>query len=402
MTTQETIELFEKHVVANYGRSPIVAVRGEGSWLWDADGRRYLDLFPGWGVNAIGHCHPRVVAAVREQVGRLMHVANVPFYIEEQGRLAQMLAERSFGGQAFFCNSGAEANEAAMKLARRYAADQAPAGAHPLRYKIITAYNSFHGRTLAAIAATAQPKYHAGFYPLPPGFVHAPYDDVDALAKLIDGETCAVMVEPIQGEGGVNVPSDGYLPALRKLCDERGILLILDEVQTGVGRTGKWFGHQHWGIEPDIMTLAKALGGGLAIGAMVAKPQIAASLVPGTHASTFGGNPVACAGAIATIEAIEEEGLLENAARIGRQIKARMNAVAEKVGFVGEVRGLGCMIGVELDRPGADIVKRCMAEGLLINCTHDTVLRMLPSMAATEAEIEQGMDILERVLTTTS
>ncbi len=399
MTTQDTIALFERHVIGNYGRSPIVAVRGEGSWLWDADGKRYLDMFPGWGVNGIGHCHPRVVAAVREQVGRLMHVANVPFYIEEQGRLAQLISERSFGGKVFFCNSGAEANEAAIKLARRYAADSAAAGAHPIRYKIITAYNSFHGRTLATVAATAQPKYHAGFYPLPAGFVHVPYDDPDAVAKLIDGETAAVMVEPIQGEGGVNVPSPGYLPALRKLCDERGILLIFDEVQTGVGRTGKWFGHQNWGAEPDIMSLAKALGGGLAIGAMVAKPHIAKSLVPGTHASTFGGNPVACAAGIATFKAIEEEGLLANAVRIGEQIKARMNAVAKKVGFIRDVRGLGCMVGIELDRPGADIVKRCMAEGLLINCTHDTVLRLLPSMAATEAEIAEGMDILERVLT---
>ncbi|MBM4042128.1 MAG: aspartate aminotransferase family protein [Planctomycetes bacterium] len=401
MTTAETIALFEKHVIANYGRSPIVAVRGEGSWLWDADGKRYLDMFPGWGVNGIGHCHPRVVAAVREQVGRLMHVANVPFYIEEQGRLAQLIAERSFGGKTFFCNSGAEGNEAAIKLARRYAADQAAAGAHPIRYKVITAYNSFHGRTLTTVAATAQPKYHAGFYPLPPGFVHVPYDDADVVAKIIDNETAAVMVEPIQGEGGVNVPSPGYLPALRRLCDERGVLLLFDEVQTGVGRTGKWFGHQNWGVEPDIMSLAKALGGGLAIGAMVAKPHVAKSLVPGTHASTFGGNPVACAAGIAAFEAIEQEGLLANAVRIGEQIKTRMKAVAEKVGFIRDVRGLGCMIGVELDRPGADLVKRCMADGLLINCTHDTVLRLLPSMAATEAEIAQGMDILERALSAT-
>ena len=399
MTTQETIKLFERYVIGNYARSPIVAVRGQGSWLWDAEGKRYLDLFPGWGVNGIGHCHPRVVAAVREQAGKLLHVANVPFYIEEQGRLAQLVSERSFGGQVFFCNSGAEGNEAAIKLARRYAADQTAAGSHPMRYKVITAYNSFHGRTLTAVAATAQPKYHAGFYPLPAGFVHVPYNDADVVAKVIDGETCAVMVEPIQGEGGVNVPSDGYLPALRKLCDERGILLILDEVQTGVGRTGKWFGHQNWGVTPDIMSLAKALGGGLAIGAMVAKPEIAKSLVPGTHASTFGGNPLACAAGIAAFEAIEQEGLLDNALRIGEQIKARMAAAARKTSLIREVRGLGCMIGVQLARPGADIVKQCMAQGLLINCTHDTVLRMLPSMAATPSEIDEGMDILERVLT---
>ncbi len=401
MTTDETIRLFERYVIANYTRLPIVAVRGEGSTLWDAEGKRYLDLFPGWGVGGIGHCHPKVVAAIREQAGKLLHVANVPFYIEQQGRLAQLISEKSFGGQCFFCNSGAEANEAAIKLARRHAAERAPEGVGPSRYKVITTYNSFHGRTLTAVAATAQPKYHAGFYPLPPGFVHVPFSDADVVAKVCDDETCAILVEPIQGEGGVNVPTDDYLPRLRQLCDERGILLILDEVQTGVGRTGRWFGHQHWGVEPDIMTMAKALGGGLAIGAIEAKAEVARSLVPGSHASTFGGNPIACAGGIAAFEAIEEEGLLENAVRIGEQIKERMTALAAKVGFISEVRGMGCMIGVELDRPGADIVSACLERGLLINCTHDTVLRMLPSMAATEAEIGEGLDILEGVLTAT-
>ena len=391
MTTQETIELFDQYVIPNYTRSPIVAVRGEGSILWDAEGKRYIDLFPGWGVNGIGHCHPRVVAAIREQAGKLLHVANVPFYIEPQGLLAQLISERSFGGQCFFCNSGAEANEAAIKLARIHS--------EPGRYKIITTYNSFHGRTLTTVAATAQAKYHAGFHPLPPGFVYVPYDDADVVAKVCDDETCAVMVEPIQGEGGVNVPSDTYLADLRALCDERGVLLILDEVQTGCGRTGKWFGHQHWGVEPDIMTLAKALGGGLAIGAMTAKAAIAKSLVPGTHASTFGGNPIACAGGIAAFEAIEEEGLLENAQRVGEQIKQRMAALGSKTGLIRDIRGLGCMVGVELDRPGADIVRRCMEQGLLINCTHATVLRFLPSMAATAAEIDAGLDILDGILT---
>ncbi|MBL7223498.1 MAG: aspartate aminotransferase family protein [Candidatus Brocadiae bacterium] len=399
MTTQETIDVFERYVIANYTRQRIVAVRGEGSYLWDAEGKRYLDLFPGWGVDGIGHCHPRVVEAVREQASKLLHVANVPFYIEQQGRLAQLIVEHSFEGQCFFCNSGAEANEAAIKLARRYAAAQAAEGVSPVRFKVITAYNSFHGRTLTTVAATAQPKYHAGFYPLPPGFVHVPFNDADVVAKVADGETCAVLVEPIQGEGGVNVPDDDYLPKLRQICDERGILLILDEVQTGVGRTGKWFGHQQWGVEPDIMTLAKALGGGMAIGAIEAKPHVAKHLVPGSHASTFGGNPMACAGGIATFEAIEEEGLLANAQRIGEQIKARAAAMARKVGFIREVRGMGCMIGIELGRPGADIVNACTQQGLLINCTHDTVLRMLPSMACTVAEIDEGMDILEGVLT---
>ncbi len=397
MTTQETLALFEKYVIGNYKRYPIVVVRGEGSYVWDSDGKRYIDLFPGWGVNGIGHCHPRVVAAIREQAGKLLHVAN-NFYIEPQARLAQLVSERSFGGKCFFCNSGAEANEAAMKLARRHAWVSRKDG-DPLRYKIITAYNSFHGRTLAAVTATAQAKYHQGFYPLPAGFVYVPYDDVDAVAKVADDETCAVMVEPIQGEGGINVPSNGYLPALRKLCDQRRLLLIFDEVQTGVGRTGKWFGYQHWGVVPDMMTMAKALGGGLAIGAMEAKAEIAKALVPGTHASTFGGNPIACAGGVAAFEAIEQEGLLENALRVGEQIMSRIAAIARKVAFIREIRGKGCMIGVDLDRPGENIVKQCMAQGLLINCTHDHVIRLLPSMASTPSEVDEGLDILERVLT---
>ena len=391
MTTNETIALFDQYVIANYGRSPIVAVRGEGSWLWDAEGKKYLDLFPGWGVDGIGHCHPRVVAAIQQQAATLLHVANVPFYMEQQGRLAELLSTRGFGGQSFFCNSGAEANEAAIKLARLAGGEG--------KYKIITALDSFHGRTLGAVAATGQAKYQDPFRPLIPGFMHVPFGDIDAVAEEIDDETCAVMVEPIQGEGGVNVPPDDYLPRLRELCDERGILLILDEVQTGVGRLGKWFGHQVWGIEPDIMSLAKALGGGLAIGAMVAKPEVAKLLVPGTHASTFGGNPMACAAGIATFEAIEAEGLLANAARIGEQIKTRAAAWQQQLDFIADIRGLGCMIGIELTKPGADIVAACVERGLLINCTHGTVLRFLPSMAATEAEIGQGLDTLGSVLT---
>jgi len=389
MDTQQTFEMFDKYVIPNYGRLPIVIVKGEGSRVWDADGTCYLDLFPGWGVDGIGHCHPRVVAAVQAQAAKLLHVAN-NWYIEPQGLLAKHVSEKSFGGLCFFCNSGAEANEAAIKLARKHSG--------PGKFKIITAYNSFHGRTLATVAATAQPKYHAGFYPLPPGFVHVPFDDADVITKVIDAETCAIMVEPIQGEGGVNVPTDDYLPRLRQICDECGILLIFDEVQTGCGRTGKWFGHQHWGVTPDIMTLAKALGGGMAIGAMTAKPAIARSLTPGSHASTFGGNPIACAGGVAAFEAIEEEGLLENATRIGETVKARLRALAEKVDLIADVRGKGCMIGIELTVPGADVVARCMEQGVIINCTHDTVLRLLPSMATTEAEIAEGLDIIEKVL----
>jgi len=391
MTKKETLELFERYVIPNYTRIPVVFVRGDGAWLWDADGKRYLDLFPGGGVNGIEHCHARVVAAIREQAGQLLHVAN-NYYMEPQGRLAKIISDRSFGGQCFFCNSGAEAVEAAIKLARLHTP--------PEKYKIITMRNSFHGRTLAAITATAQPKYQEGFGPLPQGFVYVPFNDLDAVANVIDDATCAVMVEPVQGEGGINIPSPDYLSGLRRLCTERGLLLILDEVQTGVGRTGKWFAHQHYGVTPDIMTMAKALGGGTAIGGIEATPEVAKSLVPGKHASTFGGNPLACAAAIATFEAIEEEGLLENAARMGDYACGRFEELSAKFAFIKDVRVLGMMMGIELDRPGADIVKRCLDAGLLINCTHDTVLRMLPPMTTTKEQIDEGVRVLSEVMAT--
>jgi len=389
MTTRETIALFDQYVIANYTRIPVVFVRGEGSHIWDADGNRYIDLFPGWGVNGIGHCHPRVVAALREQAGKLMHVAN-NFYMEPQGLLAKIVAERSFGGQCFFCNSGAEANEGAIKLARL----ATPSG----KNRIITFGDSFHGRTLAAIAATAQPKYQKGLDPLMPGFAYAAFNDLDSVRALADEKTCAVMVEPIQGEGGVNVAAPEFLRGLRRFCDEKGMLLILDEVQTGCGRTGAWFGYQHYGIEPDIMTLAKALGGGAAIGGLVAKPEVAKSLVPGTHASTFGGNPLATAASVATFEAIEEENLLENCVRMGEFATARLSAMKEKYGFIREVRGKGLMIGMELDRPGAPVVQRCLERRLLVNCTHDAVIRMLPAMNVAREVMDEGLAILEESL----
>ena len=389
MTTEETLALFEKYVIANYTRAPIVFVRGEGSHIWDADGRRYLDLFPGWGVNGLGHCHPRVSAALADQAGKLLHVAN-NYYMEPQGILARMISERSFGGQCFFCNSGAEANEGAMKLARL----ATPEG----KYKIITFQDSFHGRTLAAISATAQPKYHKGLGPMMPGFLYTPFNDLAAAESLADDETCAILVEPIQGEGGVNVARGDFLKGLRRLCDERGMILIFDEVQTGCGRTGNWFGYQHDGIEPDVMTLAKALGGGAAIGALVARPEVAAKLVPGTHASTFGGNPLACAAAIAAFEAIEEEHLLDNARDIGQYTRSRLEAMKADFDFIREVRGRGLMIGVELSRPGKGVVERCLERGLLINCTHDTVLRMLPAMNVTRALMDEGLEILQQAL----
>jgi acetylornithine/N-succinyldiaminopimelate aminotransferase len=389
MTTQETIELFNRCVIANYGRLPRVMVRGAGCYLWDADGNQILDMFPGWAVSGIGHCHPKVVKAVRRQVGELIHIDNT-FYSEPQGRLAQLLSERAFGGQCFFCNSGAEANEAALKLARLHTAKE--------KYKFITAEGSFHGRTFATVTATAQPKYHEGFLPLLPGFVYIPYNDVAALEAAFTDEVAAVLVEPIQGEGGINVASAEFLQAIRRLCDEKGAMMILDEVQTGLGRTGKWFGYQHFDVEPDMITMAKALGGGVAIGAMMAKPEVAASLVPGKHASTFGGNCLACAAGVATIEAIEEDHLLEHAAEMGRYAQDRLRSLKDKHAAIDHVRGIGLMIGVQLTRPGAPLVARCLEKGLRINCTHDTVIRFMPAMIVTKEQIDQAVDIFDTVL----
>jgi len=290
----------------------------------------------------------------------------------------------------FFCNSGAEANEAAMKLARRHTPKH--------KYKYITAEGSFHGRTFAAVTATAQPKYHEGFLPMLPGFLYVPFNDIKALEAAFTDEVAAVMVEPIQGEGGINVATQEYLGAIRELCDKNGAIMILDEVQTGMGRTGKWFGYQLYDVEPDIITLAKALGGGMAIGAMMAKPEIAASLVPGTHASTFGGNAMACAAGIATIEAIESEYLLDNAQKMGKYAREKLEALKERFSVIDHVRGAGLMIGIQLTCAGADIVSKCLEKGLRINCTHDTVLRFMPSMTVTTDQIDEAMAILESVL----
>ena len=297
-SAQRAIDLFEQFVIPNYVRFPVNLVRGEGSKVWDADGKEYIDFFPGWGCNLLGHCPERVVKAVQDQVASLIHVPNT-WLIESQARWAQMLSERSFNGQAFFCNSGAEANESAIKLARLHTAEK--------RYKIITFEGGFHGRTLGTTTATAQPKYHAGLGPLMAGFVYAPFGDLEAVANLADAETCAILIEPIQGEGGIRIPPEGFLAGLREIADEHEALLIFDEVQTGCGRTGQWFGYQHFGVQPDVITLAKSLCGGMAGGAMLTSREIAKSLRPGMHASTFGGNPIAARAGIATIQTIEDE-----------------------------------------------------------------------------------------------
>ncbi|HKI37885.1 MAG TPA: aspartate aminotransferase family protein [Gemmataceae bacterium] len=391
MTSQTIIDLFKKWVIGNYTRYPVCLVRGEGSRVWDAEGNRYLDLFPGWGCDILGHCPPRVVEAVREQVGELIHVPNT-WYTEAQGLLAQALGERSgIDGQSFFCNSGTEAVEAAIKLARLN-------GKPDRRYKIVTMFNSFHGRTLGALSATGQPKYHQGLEPLLAGFAYAPFGDLDATAKLIDGETCAILLEPIQGEGGINLPPPGYLEGLRELADKHRLMLIFDEVQAGMGRTGKWFGHQHWPVKPDAMTLAKALAGGLAMGGLVARPEVAEKLRPGTHAATFGGNPIACRAALATIETIEADGLLARGLAIGEAFRHRFEALRARCPLIVDVRTRGTMIGVELATDGVPVVNACLRRRLLINCTHGTVLRLLPALTLTDAELDEGCGILEEVL----
>ncbi len=383
-SSQETIELFNKYVIPNYRRYPVCIVRGEGTSVWDAEGRRYLDLFPGWGCNILGHCPPRVVRAIQEQVASLIHVPNT-WYTEAQGEFAEALCTRSFG-KAFFANSGAEANEGAMKLARLHAGRG--------RYKIITFTNGFHGRTFGAVTATAQPKYHEGLGPLLPGFRYSPFNDLEAVAELIDDETCAILLEPIQGEGGVNIPDDDYLRGLRKLCDERELLLIFDEVQTGMGRTGTWFGYQHSGVQPDIMTLAKGLAAGVACGAFLCRDHIAPSLKPGMHASTFGGNPLAMAAGLATVRTIEEDNLLENARRMGERFRGHFAALQEELPIIQEIRVRGMMIGVELSVPATAAVGRCMERGVLINVTHDTVVRLLPPMNITAEEVDEGAEVV--------
>ena len=381
----ETVELFKRFVIPNYGRYPVNLVRGEGSHVWDSEGNQYLDLFPGWGCNLLGHCPPPVVKALQEQVQTLIHVPN-SWHMEVQGQWAKLLSERSFGGQAFFCNSGAEANEAAIKLARLHTPEE--------RYKIITFEGGFHGRTLATTTATAQPKYHAGLGPLIAGFQYAPFGDLEAVRSLIDEETCAIMVEPVQGEGGVRLPPDGFLQGLRELATENDLLLMFDEVQTGCGRTGEWFGYQHFEVTPDVMTLAKSLCGGVAGGAMLTTAEIAPSLRPGMHAATFGGNPIAARAGIACIEMIENENLLQNVARLSQLFQQRLLALQENCQWVREVRVIGMMIGIELDVDGGPVVEACMNNGLLVNCTQGNVVRLLPAMTLSEEQAEQGCQVL--------
>lgn len=388
LSSADTISLFDKYVIPNYKRYPISLVRGEGSHVWDAEGKRYLDLFPGWGCNILGYSPPRVVRAIQEQAASLIHVPNT-WYMQQQGLFAEALCSRGFG-KAFFCNSGAEAVEGAIKLARMHTAEG--------KYKIITFENGFHGRTFAAVTATAQPKYHQGISPMVPGFRYAPLNDLDAVRNLVDDETCAILVEPVQGEGGINLPQPGYLEGLRQIADENGLVLIFDEVQTCMGRTGTWYGYQQFGVQPDVITLAKGVAGGVASGAFICRDEIAPSLRPGMHASTFGGNPLAMAAGLATVETIEEEGLLDNCQAMSELFRERFTALQEELPIIDEVRICGLMVGIDLSVPSTPAVGKCMERGLLVNATHDTVLRLLPPLNVSAEEVQTGCDVIAEVL----
>jgi predicted acetylornithine/succinylornithine family transaminase len=383
--TQAVIDVFDRYVVPNYRRFPVCLVRGQGSRVWDTEGAEYLDLFPGWGCNLLGHCPEPIVRAVQEQVARLIHVPNT-WYTEAQGEWARALSERSFGGQAFFCNSGTEANEAAIKLVRLRTDGR--------RYKIITFKGGFHGRTMGSVSATAQPKYHEGLGPMVAGFQFAPHGDLEAVEKLVDEHTGGILVEPILGEGGVVPAPPGFLEGLRRIADERDLLLVFDEVQCGCGRTGKWFGYQHFGVTPDVMTLAKSLCAGIAGGAMLTTVELARHLRPGMHAATFGGNPLAAAAGIAAIDMIEQQHLLAHVDEAAAAFRERLDALREKCDAVRDVRVIGMMIGIELSIDGAAVVQSCLEKNLLVNCTQGRVIRLLPAMNISPEDVNEGCDKL--------
>jgi acetylornithine/N-succinyldiaminopimelate aminotransferase len=392
MTNKEIIALNDRYQFPVYARAPMALVRGQGCRVWDADGKEYLDFFASTVVTALGHTHPGVTRAIVEQAGKILHVSNL-HHSEPQAILAELLCTHSFADRVFLCNSGAEANEAAIKLARKYGAEHGDG-----RFEIVTALGSFHGRTIATIAATGQEKVRRGFQPLPEGFRYCPYNDVDALAAALTPRTIAVMIEPLQGEGGVVVPQPDYLRRLREVCDQRGMLLIFDEVQTGMGRLGTLFAYQQSGITPDIMTLAKGLGAGVPIGAMLATERVAASFDAGAHGSTFGGNALTCAVGVAVMRAMLNEGVLENCRTQGEYLRRRLREVQASCPRIRDVRGVGLLVGAELDGPGGPVVEACRIAGLLINCTAEKVLRFSPPLIVTGAEIDQAVAIVEKAL----
>ncbi|GMT42781.1 MAG: acetylornithine aminotransferase [bacterium] len=392
MKNKNLLALYKKYVAHNYGRLPLSIARADGAWVWDTDGKKYMDFVQGLAANILGHSPKNVARAINAQAGKLVHASNL-FYTIPQGELAAELVKISFPSKALFINSGAEAVESAIKLARKYHSDNGSA-----RYEIIAMDNSFHGRTYGALSATGQKKYHKGFAPLVPGFKHIPFADISKLKKAVTKKTAAVIIEPVQGEGGVHAAPFEYLRDARKLCDKNGILLIFDEVQCGMGRTGKWFAHMHAGVRPDIMTLAKGLGGGFPIGAMLARPGVMDSFGPGTHASTFGGGPLACAAALEVIKTVRQKKLLQNTAQTGRETIRRLREMQSEFKIIKEVRGMGLMIGIELNRPGMGVVNRCIEKGFIINCVQDNVLRMFPPLNVTKAQMNRGLKILKEAL----
>jgi len=392
--TKQLIEWSDKHLMAFAKRNPVALVRGEGARVWDSEGKEYLDFTGGIAVTALGHSHPKVVGTMREQAATLLHVSNL-FHIPQQIHLAKLLCDHSFADRVFFSNSGAEANETAIKLARKWAKEHGGSD----RGDIITMRGGFHGRTLATVTATAQEKYHHGFEPLPAGFKYVPFNDLRAVERAIDSRTAAVLVEPIQGEGGVNIPDDSYLPGLRKLCDQAGILLILDEIQTGMGRTGKLWAYEHTGVLPDIMTLAKALANGVPIGATLATDDVASVFTPGTHGSTFGGNPFATAVGLTVFTTLIEERLVDRAASAGRLLLERLAAVrAKHPGVVTAVRGKGLLVAMDVVPPVGNLVAACRERGLLVLTAGDNALRLAPPLIVDDASIGRGVEIIDRAL----
>src|SRR4030095_8424163 len=392
MSNQSIIDRAGKVIMDTYARLPIALVKGEGSWVYDADGKKYLDLVGGIAVNVLGHSHPRLVKVIGEQAGELIHVSNL-YHIPHQVELAEALTKICFADRAFFCNSGAEANEGAVKLARKYFDETGS----PEKYKVICMENSFHGRTLAMISATGQAKVKKGFDPLVEGFTHVPFEDLAALEKAVDPETAAVLLEPVQGEGGVRPASAEYLKAVKNLCEQKKLLLIYDEVQSGMGRTGKIFAHEHSGVAPDIMTLAKGLAGGVPIGAILATEEVARVFHPGDHAATFGGNPLATRAALEVLK-ILQEGVLENCQRVGGYFLEGLKGLQKKhPSLISEVRGLGLMIGAELKKTGKDLVDQGLEKGLLLNCTQEKVLRFVPPLILTQEEAGHALKVLSEM-----
>lgn len=393
MNKQQVVAQEAQYYMPVFTRYNIVLSHGEGTYVYDNEGKKYLDFFAGIAVNSLGHGHPVLAGAIADQARKLIHTSNI-YYTEPQAILVKSLAELSGLDKVFLANSGAEANEGALKLARKYGK-----GISPDKVEIITAEHSFHGRTLATLTATAQPKYHEGYEPLPGGFKYVDYNNIPALEALMSEKTCAVVLEPIQGEGGINIPADDYLWKVRQLCDKFGALLILDEIQTGIGRTGKMFAFQHFGIKPDIMTLAKGLGGGVPIGAFLATDKVAKAFDRGDHGGTFGGNPLACAAANAVLAAVAAESLLDNTVETGAYMTGQLQKLAAKYpAIISSVRGKGLMIGVQLTMPGKDIVGRCMEEGVLINCTNVDVLRIVPPLIINNTHVDEFIAILDKVL----